>query len=279
MKLYKNYNQQQLDLQYNNRVHTPDFQTDLDKWDLLSIQANETLSIERDISYGCMPEQLLDIYPAAKPNSKTLVFLHGGYWHRFAKHNFRFVAAAFAPYNITTVIIGYQKMPHITMPQLISSTEQALSWVHINISNYNGNNQQIFVAGHSSGGHLASMLITKPSMQFIKGICTLSGLFNLIPIQLSDVNEALLMNTETAKECSPVLLKPVFNCPLIIAVGGQETNEYLAQSQEIFDCWQTQLQSVELLELKDLNHFSILSSITEGNELHKIILRMIGEKG
>ena len=41
MIIYKKYNQQELDLQYNNRVYVPDFQNYLQRWENLSRNAGK----------------------------------------------------------------------------------------------------------------------------------------------------------------------------------------------------------------------------------------------
>ena len=58
---------------------------------------------------------------------------------------------------------------------------------------------------------------------FIKGMCLLSGLYNLIPVQLSYVNAVLGMDKETALRNSPVNLPAVQTCPLLVSAGGAET--------------------------------------------------------
>jgi arylformamidase len=51
---------------------------------------------------------------------------------------------------------------------------------------------------------------------FIKGMCLLSGLYNLIPVQLSYVNTVLGMDKETALRNSPVNLPAVQTCAVLV---------------------------------------------------------------
>ena len=63
MNVYKHYNQDQLDYQYNTRLQVPEYATYFDRWERLSRQTELHNTILKDISYGTHPEERLDIYP------------------------------------------------------------------------------------------------------------------------------------------------------------------------------------------------------------------------
>ncbi len=243
MPVYKQFDQAALNSQYNLRSHVPDFGVYLERWDLLSRQTEKELYAVKDLSYGLLPREKLDIYPSGNPSSKTLVFIHGGYWQRFGKRDFQFIAKAFRDYGVTTVLIEYPLAPEFSMDQIVASCRQAVDWIYHNIAEYHGDPGQIYVAGHSAGAHLSAMLLTtdwKPfnlNNDLIKGVCLISGLFNLIPIRLSNINEVLHLNKEEAIRNSPVQLTPATHSPVSIIVGGDETPEFLDQSRELYDCW------------------------------------------
>lgn len=280
MIIYKKYNQQELDLQYNNRFHVPDFENYLKTWEQLSRQAEKKFGVIKDIAYGDLSRECLDIFPSPNPGSKTLVFIHGGYWQRLDKSLFHFIAGSFVNYGITTVLINYPLAPAATMDQIVISCRNAVSWVHKNADQWNGDPNQIYIAGHSAGAHLASMLIAEEENQskknFIKGICAISGLYNLIPIQLSNINETLQMDKEMAIRNSPSLMTPVETCPLLVTVGADETTEFRDQSSELNNKWKNKISSIEFSEIPRLNHFSILDSFCDTNSLlHQSICNLI----
>ena len=280
MIIYKKYNQQELDLQYNNRFHVPGFEISLHKWEVLSRLAEKKYPIIKDIPYGDKSRECLDIFPSSKTQSKILVFIHGGYWQKFDKSSFHFIAAAFSRYDITTVLINYPLVPTVSIEQVTESCNKATDWVYKNIDSFNGDPEQIFIAGHSAGAHLTAMLMTLKESQaspaFIKGVCIFSGIYNLIPIQLSNINAVLQMNKEAALKNSPSIMKPNQICPLIIVVGSDETNEFKDQSIELYDKWKNNHSTLELIEIPGLNHFSILDSIDDTNSLlHQSICRQM----
>jgi arylformamidase len=281
MLIYKQYDQAALDRQYNNRLHVPDFATYLERWDFLSRLTEQKYYVVKDIEYGKLSLERLDIYPSRLSQSKTLIFIHGGYWQKLDKSSFQFIAEAFRAYDITPVLLNYPLAPAVSIDQIVASCRQAIHWVHKNIFEYNGNPDQLFIAGHSAGAHLTAMLMATTWNHFnlktniIKGACAISGLFNLIPIRLSDINHVLNLDTETAFRNSPVLLQPENLCPLLLAVGADETNEFLDQSRELHTRWKENI-SVELLQIPGLNHYSILETMLDSKScLHQAMRRLM----
>ena len=235
----------------------------------LSRQTEKEYYSVNDIPYGDLSRERLDIYPSSKPQSKTLVFIHGGYWRNMDKGLFHFVAKAFHQYNITTVLVSYPLAPLASIDQAVSSCRKAIDWVHKNITQFNGDTEQMYVAGHSAGGHLAVMMMTqneKYSTPGIRGVCSMSGLFNLLPIQLSEINETLQMDKAMALQNSPVYLPPFVTCPLLLTVGADETEEYKEQSDELYKSWKEKIP-MQLLQLKGMNHYSIIEDLLNNDSL------------
>ncbi|TDH17920.1 alpha/beta hydrolase [Segetibacter sp. 3557_3] len=269
MLIYKNYNQEALDRQYNNRLNVPHFATYLDRWEVLSRETERMFPCIKDLRYGQLPREQLDVYPSTSDNATSLVFIHGGYWQLFEKSLFQFIARAFQPYGITTVIINYPLAPADTLDQMVSSCRKAIHWVYQNHSQINGDRDRIFVAGHSAGAHLAAMLMETDWAEYdadlpaglVKGIVGISGIFNLTPIRLSYLNGVLNLDDEAAIRNSPVRINPGQSTPMILAVGAEESEEFKDQSRELYLCRKAAGFPVQLLQLPEQNHFSILESM------------------
>ncbi len=274
MPVYKEYNQLTLDNQYNNRLNAPDHEMHLQRWELLSREAEKKYPVVKNIPYGELPDEKLDIFPSEKPNAKTLVFIHGGYWYKHTAADFYLIAEAFRSYGITTVLIDYPLMPAYSMDQLVRSCKRSIHWLRQNLLAYHGDLEQVYVSGHSAGGHLAAMMMTDHTS--IKGVCAISGLYNLLPVQLCYVNEIINLDRDTAEKNSPAHLLPVVKCPLVLAVGANETPEYLSQSRELYENWTRQYIKTELLEIDRTNHFSILETMLDhSSPLHLAMCRLM----
>ena len=244
-------------------------------------QANgKKLKVIKNIPYGISIRECLDVYPSLKPQSKTLVFIHGGYWQRFDKLLFHFIAKTFYNYGVTTVLINYPLAPDVKMDEIVTSCRKAINWIHDNIAMYNGSMNNIFIAGHSAGAHLAAMLLlqghAQTNLHFIKGMCGISGLYNLVPIHLSNINDILKLHSEMVIDNSPALKEPYNTCDVLLACGADETDEFIDQSRQLKNNWQNNIPSITLTEIAGLNHFSILSSIIDtGSVLHQSICNLM----
>lgn len=281
MLIYKQYDQAALDRQYNNRLHVPGFASYIERWKSLSRQTEKEFPVAKDIAYGELPREQLDIYPSPQPSSKTLIFIHGGYWQKFDKADFQFITRAFRADNVTTVIINYPLAPAVSIDQVVLSCRKSLQWLYKNIAGHNGDPNQLYVAGHSAGGHLAAMLLTTQWNAFniptdaIKGVCAVSGIFNLEPIRLSDLNQVLGLDSATALRNSPVLLAPSVQCPLAIVAGADETDEFRDQGQELYSRWKETIP-IEKIEVEGANHFSIVETMLDpGSDLCLVMRRIM----
>src|SRR5205085_9450422 len=124
----------------------------------------------------------------------------GGYWQMFDKSQFHFIAEAFRSHDVTTVLINYPLAPAASMDEIVTSCRKAMLWLQQNLAELNGDPDQLYIMGHSAGAHLAAMLIdegwAKNNAVNCKGVCGLSGIFNLVPIQLSNLNNILNLTRE-----------------------------------------------------------------------------------
>src|SRR5579862_6501611 len=258
MMVYKHYSQEQLNDQYNNRLHVPDYAGYFERWERLSRRTEKEHDVLKDILFGIYPKESLDIFPSEKPDSKTLIFIHGGYWHLFDKTMFHFIAAAFLKVGVTTVFLNYPLAPENSIGQIVLSCGNAIRWLHQNIKRFNGSPAQMHVMGHSAGGHLASMLLVDEDLNYLRSVITLSGLFILEPLMLSNLNQILGMDKKTAMLNSPVLSEPHYSCPLLLATGTDETDEFKSQSTDLYESWKNKHVSLTLLNVEGKNHYSIL---------------------
>jgi arylformamidase len=276
MNVYKNYSQEQLDYQYNVRLQVPDFANYFDRWESLSKQTAQHNSLLKDIPFGDHPEERLDIFPSKIHHSKTLVFIHGGYWHLLDKAMFHFLAEHFLSYNVTTALINYPLAPRSSISELVASCRKALRWLHENIARNNGDPMELYLMGHSAGGHLASMLLIEEEAKFVRAMISLSGLFRLEPVMLSCLNDSIGMDRENAIKNSPVSLNPLYDCPLLLVTGTDESEEFKAQTEELYQCWKSKSNNTEYLKVPNKNHYSIIDGVIEKDSiLRAAIIRVM----
>jgi acetyl esterase/lipase len=97
---------------------------------------------------------VLDIYLPGTTDFATVVWFHGG---GLTSGN-KFIPEGLKNQGIAVVAVNYRLYPKVKSPTYIDDAAAAVAWVFKNIASYGGNPNLIFVAGHSAGGYLTSML-------------------------------------------------------------------------------------------------------------------------
>lgn len=245
--VFRDYDQAALDRQYNNRARVPDFGALHNGWIARSRAVGARVPAKTSIAYGSDPRQCVDLWPASNRPVKgavpCLAFIHGGYWQALAKDDCAYIVEPFVVAGIAVAMIEYRLCPHVTMCELFEDVRRAFAKLHAVAAQHDVDGSRIVVAGHSAGGHLATMLMTEDlavlglADDAIKGVVSISGLYDLEPIRLSFLNAALRMNAAEARALSPILRAPQSKAPLVLTLGADEPEEYQRQQSEFACAW------------------------------------------
>ncbi|MCH8237986.1 MAG: alpha/beta hydrolase [Proteobacteria bacterium] len=283
--VYLDYDQAALDAQYNNRARVPEHQDIHAGYQARAGAVLEEFDTRLDVSYGPSAEETLDIYLPENPEGAPVnIFLHGGYWFSRHKDDFRFLAQGLARAGAALVVVNYALVPSVDLDELVRQCRAAVAWTHGNAATFGGDRERIFVSGHSAGGHLTAMMMATDWPAFgdglppdlVKGGCAISGIYDLEPIRLTFMQETLGFTPEQVARNSPLSLSPATEAPLIITVGGDESEEFLRQSEELNAAWGGRARC-DLMVLSGLNHFTILAAFADPeNALTRAALKQMG---
>ena len=116
--VYRDYDQEALDLQYDMRRRVPDHPEHFARLKESSDRAARELNCQLDVAFGDAPGEELDIFPAAQANAPIHLFIRGGYWRAFDKAEHRFVALPLVAAGSTTVLVNYDLCPNVTMNEI-----------------------------------------------------------------------------------------------------------------------------------------------------------------
>ena len=137
---------------------------------LLQGCAFQTISRSKNLTYleadikQSLPEKQLNVFaPKGAKDLPVLIFIHGGSWKSGNKEIYDFLGSRMARKSVVTVIIDYPLAPDNQIQSMELAAVQAVIWTKNQIANYGGDPDQIFISGHSAGGHLAALLATKKS--------------------------------------------------------------------------------------------------------------------
>jgi arylformamidase len=256
---------------YNNRAAVLDHPEWFARWATLSASARATLRPQLDLRYGPNPKETLDLFAPVGRARGTLVFIHGGYWRALDKADHSFVAGPFVLQGIAVAVLNYDLCPAVTIATIVDECRRALAWVVREGPRHGASAASIVAAGHSAGGHLAAMLLATQAAAMglsahpLAGAVSLSGVHDLRPMTLFSFNADFRLDQEEAARLSPNLLTAATKAPMLVAVGGDETSEFLRQAELMWEAWPANRPrgSAGPLVIPGRHHFSVVTDYAE----------------
>ena len=283
--IWRDYDRAALDAQYNNRARIPRYTEYFERWLAWSERTREALPGGRDVVYGDLPVETLDIFPAERPGAPILIMIHGGYWYSLDKHHDSFVAEGLRPHGVATVVINYGLAPAYRMDEIVRQNRAAAAWVWRNADSFGGDPARIHVLGQSAGGHLAAMLLAPDWPAFgadlpadlVKSAVSISGIYELEPIRLCYLNERLGMDAAEARRNSPVAQRYPVAAPFMLVSGDIESEEYARQAAAMAVVWEAHGYPLGRLELPGFNHFTMADQLRDpASELTRAVAAQMG---
>ena len=233
----------------------------------------QDLLVRRDIAYGVLPRQKLDLYTSATvPVKGVVVFVHGGYWDSGDKSEYPFVADSLTAQGFTTVIVNYRLVPEITFPSYAEDVALAVDWVFDNVANYGGDPTKVFLMGHSAGAHIAALvayderyLDNLGSSTDLAGFVGLAGPYDFLPLAPDDVRSKAALGPKDAwAQTQPINFVDGGEPPAFIATGLKDTTVNPKNSLRFAERIEASGGGVELKTYKGLDHVGIVGALGRG---------------
>ena len=263
-RIWLDYDQDALDAQYNQRSLVPDAD------DYIAVDIAESARVRReldcriDVAYGPGEDERLDVFPATAPGSPVAVYMHGGAWTRSDKANESFMAEAFVAAGAAFVAVNFGLCPKVTLDEMIRQARAAVAWSYENAAGFNADSGRLFIAGHSSGGHVGGMMAVTDwpaahalPRDLVKGALLCSGMYDLAPVRLSARNAYLRLDEAAEDRNSAIRRIPADGCPLVIGYGGGEQKEFRRQSRDFAAAWRAAGLAVQEFDMPGVNHFEL----------------------
>ena len=276
-------------VQYNARASVPDFDACAREYVDLAEIARQRCAAVRDLHYGMGAAERLDIFlpVAARRPAPVFVFIHGGYWRSQTKENAPIMAPVFNAAGVAVVPVEYTLLPEGTLGETVREVRSAVAWIHHHADRYGLDRDRIHVGGSSAGGHLAAMLGAagwQGQYQLpddaVKGVLSLSGLYDLRPLCDIYVNEWLQLHPEQAQRLSPLFQLPAQDVPVVLAVGGLETDGFKNQTYAYEAACREKRLNVRRVDTPHCNHFDLLCELCDpGSDLARATFDMILQRG
>jgi arylformamidase len=271
--VFLDYTQAALDLAYDQRPWAPTMDETLARNIAASDAVRARLRHEAAMPYGPSPDEVVDVFPAGTANAPVHVFVHGGRWLRRIRPNNHFLAETFVRAGVTFVALGFGVIPDVRLPVMVEQIRRGIAWLHANVARFGGDPGRIHVSGHSSGGHLAAVLLTTdwrqhglPEDVIKSGVC-ISGMYDLQPVMLSARGEYLGLSADEIDALSPIRHLDRVRAPITVAYGERESPEFQRQARDF-----AAALGVEPIRVAGDNHFEILGRLGPGGELARVAL-------
>jgi len=262
--------QAELDAAYDQIKYAPNLPQITKRYATNSEAARSRLGAPRRFTYGPTAIEGLDVYATKRPNAPINVFIHGGAWRVGLAKDYAFPAEVFVYAGAHLVVpdfVWVQDAGGSLMP-MADQVRRAVAWVHHNAQSFGGDPNRIYVSGHSSGGHLAGVVLTTdwrkefnlPADTVKGGLCC-SGLFDLRAVRLSARSAYVKFTDEIEQLLSPQRHLNNLSAPVIVAYGTLETPEFQRQSRDFAAAVKATGKPVHLLVGEGYNHFEIIETL------------------
>ncbi len=255
---------------------------------LNALVPSTSFNLHADIPYGDLPRQKLDIYVPknALPNTPVVIFYYGGSWDSGNKVDYKFAAEAFASNGYIAVIPDYRVYPEVLFPAFMADPVRAAKWVKTNIAKYQGNNNQMFLAGHSAGAHLAVMLAVNPQYLAVEGlfphdfagVIGSAGPYDFLPLK-SERLKTIFGPEEGRWQSQPIAFVDGKNPPMLLLVGLKDGTVWPHNTYNLAEKIKAKGGEVHVVELPNYGHIDMAAKLAKPlrgeGELLKPILAFI----
>jgi arylformamidase len=228
-RVFLDYTQAELDQAYDQLVwapHRDSIQAEIRR-DCEAVRRKMPPRTER---YGESEMQVLDVF--APPNASgapALVYLHGGAWLRGARVDTIYPAPALTGRGAALVVPDFNNVSEVSLPDMIRQCREAVDWTVRNARSFGCDPDRVYLAGHSSGAHLAScVLLGDPP---VRGALVISGMYDLHAPLLSARSKYVKITPEELDAASGMRHLGRIRCPVAVAWSVGDSPEFRRQAQ------------------------------------------------
>ena len=259
--VFLEYSQEQLDIAYDQSFWAPQM-AELEAADGTASAAVRQKMPPLTQQYGPDAQNLIDIFaPHDAPGASVLVYIHGGAWTRNTRQDASFAAPTLVGRGAAYLVPDFGSLKTLRLPTLVENCRRALEWTVRNARSFGGDPNRVFLAGHSSGAHLAAcVLITDWTRRglpadAIKGALLMSGMYDLYPVLLSSRGSFLHVTAEEQAAASPMRHLDRIACPIAITSADEDSPEFKRQSAVFADALQGMGRLASRTVAFNANHF------------------------
>ena len=262
--VWMNMDQLELDASYDQSAYAPLLQQIIKRYASSSNEVRARLGAPKRLSYGPTAVEALELYPARKPNAPIFVFIHGGAWRSGEAKNYGFPAELFVEAGVNYIALDFISVDAANgdIGVMADQVRRGIAWACKNAASFGGNAGQLYIGGHSSGGHLCGVaLVTDWEKDFglpadmVKGGLCMSGMYDMKPVRLSKRSSYVKFTDAMEESMSSQRHLEKLRAPVIVTYGTNETPEFQRQNRDFAAAVKAAGKPVELIEAPNYGHF------------------------
>lgn len=249
------------DAAFDNAGHVPGAAELMARWAEEAAAFRGAARAELDLSYGSGARNRFDLFRPEGEAVGLVVFVHGGYWHKFDKGCWSHLAAGPLAAGWAVAMPSYTLAPEGRISQMTGEVAQAVVAAAERVEG------PVRLIGHSAGGHLVSRMACADAplgadvAARLERVISLSGLHDLRPLLGTKMNDILGLTAEEAAAESAALLAPRMDLDTLFWVGAAERPEFLRQTRLIAEVWGEGGARVRDHYDAGHNHFSVVGEL------------------
>jgi arylformamidase len=269
-RVWLDMDQKELDDAYDQAVYAPNRDHILARNAHNSELVRRRLGAPRRLAYGTSAIEGVDVFTTTAADAPVAVYVHGGAWRQRFAREYAFAAEMFVDAGAHYAILDFPGIDETggDLMAMADHVRRGLAWVARNTRAFGGDPERLYLIGHSSGAHLAGVLLTTDwqgsfglDPAFIKGGVCCSGMYDLEPVRRSKRSAYVKFTDEIVQELSGQRHLDRLTAPVTVLYGTCETPEFQRQSLDFAAAIRGAGKPVELVVSEGYNHFEINESL------------------
>jgi len=269
-RVWLDLDQAELDAAYDQSAWAPNREQMVKRYATNSEGVRARLGAPQRFAYGATPVEGLDVYVTRRANAPINIFIHGGAWRLGLARNYAFPAELFVRAGAHFVVPDFAAVQDVggSLMPMADQVRRAVAWVYRNARSFGGDPDRLYVSGHSSGAHLAGVVLTTDwardfnlPVDLVKGGLCSSGMYDLKAVRLSARSNYVKFTDEMEQALSSQRHLDRLSAPIVVSYGTLESPEFQRQARDFAAAVTAAGKPMKLLVGEDYNHFEIIETL------------------
>lgn len=271
-EVFPGYTQAELDAAYDQTVWAPNMEQVALRFLRASDRTRSRLGEPRRLDYGASAIEFIDLFSPDESiaSAPLVVYVHGGAWRARTIRNYEFLAEPFVNAGAHFAALEFTSVDDTDGDLFPMATQirSAIAWLARHTAELKIDPARIYLAGHSSGAHLACVALTTDwagdyqlAPDIFKSAVLVSGLFDMKAVRLSARGDYVRFTDQMEDAMSPQRHLSRIVTPTLIVCGTEESPEFQRQSRDFAKAMAAAGKPVEYIVADGYNHFDVLETM------------------